>query len=181
MKLKNTLRLCGLLCCMILFSVPVLAGDRTFTDAEGRSLVLRESPWPDFLLYAGERVPFTVAVPTLFSRVVVIPDNGDGVILSDKRGKARFRTSGGELLELLTIRQLFESARESLNVNPAYERLGKNFFVLSWIADGNIHYRKLVLNGDAWCDMEMNYPLERKKEFDPLVTYSAKSLQLRAD
>ena len=56
----------------------------------------------------------------------------------------------------------FESAREGLEVKPAYENLGKDFFVLPWIADGNIHYRKLVLSVDAWFDMEMSYTSERK-------------------
>ena len=66
--------------------------------------------------------------------------------------------------------------RKEVGGKPAYEKLGKYYFVLSWIKDGNIHYRKLILDGRAWADMEMSYPSERKKEFDPLVTHSAQSL-----
>ena len=160
------------------FALPALAAaDRTITDAEGKSAVLRESTRPGFFRYIGERFPFAVDVPALFTRAVAIPDNGDGIILCDTEDKARFRASGGRLVDTLTIREFFESARKNLGIKPAYEKLGKNFFVLSWVEDGNIRYRKLILNGDEWSDMEMSYPLERKKEFDPLVTHSAQSLK----
>ena len=170
----------GILCFMLaaFFALPALAAaDRTITDAEGKSVVLRESTRPGFFQYTGERSPFAVDVPALFTQAVVIPDNGDGIILRDIEDKARFRASGGRLVDTLTIREFFESERKNLGVKPAYEKLGKNFFVLSWVADGNIHYRKLILNEDAWADMEMSYPPERKKEFDPLVTHSAQSLK----
>ena len=171
---------CGIFCFVfaVFFALPAFAArDRTITDAEGKSVVLRESPQPGFFHYTCERSPFTVDVPALFTQAVVIPDNGDGIILSDAEDKARFRASGGRLVGKLTIREFFESERKSLGVKPAYEKLGKNFFVLSWLEDGKIHYRKLILNGDAWADMEMSYPFERKKEFDPLVTHSAQSLK----
>ena len=170
----------GILCLALaaFFALPALAvADRSITDAEGKSVVLRESPRPGFYRYIGERSPFAVDVPALFTQSVVIPDNGDGIILRDTEDKSRFRASGGRLVGKLTIREFFESERKNLGAEPAYEKLGKNFFVLSWVEDGNIHYRKLILNGDAWADMEMSYPLERKKEFDPLVTHSAQSLK----
>jgi len=169
----------GILCFVLtaFFVLPALAADRTITDAEGKSVVLRESPRPDFFHYANERFPFAVDVPALFTQAVVIPDNGDGIILRDTEDKVRFRASGGRLVDKLTIREFFESERKNLEVKPAYEKLGENFFVLSWLENGNIHYRKLILNGDAWFDMEMSYPPERKKEFDPLVTHSAQSLK----
>ena len=169
----------GILCFVLaaFFVLPALAAERTIIDAEGKTVVLRETPRPDFFHYVNERFPFAVEVPALFTNAVVIPDNGDGIILSDAEDKARFRASGGRLVDKVTIRAFFESERKSLAVKPAYEKLGKNFFVLSWIEDGNIHYRKLILNEDAWSDMEISYPPERKKEFDPLVTHSAQSLK----
>ena len=42
-------------------------------------------------------------------------------------------------------------------------------------------YKKIVPNGDVKCDMEMSDLPEREIEFNPLVTYSAKSLQYAAD
>ena len=175
--MKRALSICGLLCCLLAYAQPAMAADRTIIDAEGKSVVLRESPQPNFFHYVNERSPFAVDVPALFTKAVLIPDNGDGIILSDAEDKARFRASGGRLVGALTIREFFESERKNLGIKPAYEKLGKDFFVLSWVKDGNIHYRKLILNEDAWADMEMSYPPERKKEFDPLVTHSARSLK----
>jgi hypothetical protein len=118
-----------------------------------------------------------VDVPALFTRAFVVPDNGDGIILADAAGEARFRASGGNRIDKETLRQTFDAARKDLEAKPAYEHLGKTFFVLSWERDGEIHYRKFVLGSGVWCDMEMTYPAGRKKEFDSLVARSADSLK----
>ena len=179
-----------LLCCLLACAQPVLAADRTLTDAEGKSAVLRESSRPGFFQYIDGCFPFAVDVPALFSEAVELPDkcedgaasgSGNSIILRDTEDKARFRASGGRLAGKLTIRAFFESERKDLGVKPAYEKLGKDFFVLSWVEGGKIHYRKLILTGDTWSDVEMSYPPERKKEFDPLVTHSAQSLQYRIE
>ena len=185
--MKRVLFICGLLCCLVTYPLLAVAADRTITDAEGKSVVLRESRQPGFFHYIDGCFPFAVDVPALFTKAVELPDNcedgtvaggsGSSIILSDAENEAEFRSSGGRLAGQLTIREFFASERKDLGVKPAYEKLGKDFFVLSWIKDGKIHYRKLNLNVDTWFDMEMSYPDKRKKEFDPLVMHSAKSLK----
>ena len=188
--MKRLLSLCTLLCSLLACVQPAMAADRTLTDAEGKSVVLRESSRPGFFHYADGCFPFAVDVPALFTTAVELPDkcedgavggSGSSILLRDTEDKARFRASGGRLAGKLTLRAFFESERKDLGVKPAYEKLGKDFFVLSWLEGGKIHYRKLILTGDAWSDMEMSYPPERKKEFDALVTHSAQSLTYRIE
>lgn len=159
-----------------IYASAALAADRTLTDDQGRSVVLRESPTPDFFHYTNDRFGFTVDVPALFEKAFVVPDNGDGIILSDAGDQARFRASGGNRIDKKTIRQLFEAERKELGESAAYAHQGKNFFVLSWTQDDAIHYRKFILGPSAWCDMELTYPAARKGEFDPIVGRSAKTL-----
>ncbi len=171
-------RACGLLCCLAVCASPAEAADRTLRDDQGRSVVLRQSPKPDFFHYTNERFAFTVEVPALFGKAFVIPDNGDGIILGDAADQARFRASGGNRINKKTLKQLFEDARKDLEIKPAYAHLGKDFFVLSWERDGEIHYRKFILGATVYCDVELTYPAARKQEFDPLVARSAGTLKL---
>ena len=172
----KTLRFAGgILLWAIICASAAVAADRTLTDDQGRSVVLRESPTPDFFHYTNERFAFTVDVSALFEKAFVVPDNGDGVILSDAGDQARFRASGGNRLDKKTIRQLFEAERKELGSAVAYAHQEKNVYVLSWTQDNEIHYRKFILGPSTWCDMELTYPSARKEEFDPIVTRSAKT------
>ena len=173
--MKRILRICGLLCCLLAFFQPALAADRTLTDGDGNSLVLRQSSRQGFFQYSSEATPFTFDVPALFSKAVTI--DGNSFELSDATGDCLFSASSFRTAGPLTIDQFFKAKRDDLGVKPTYEKLDKKFFVLSWIKDGNIHYLKAFLNVDAACVMELTYPAERKKELDPLVTHSANSLK----
>ncbi len=161
-----------------LLSRPALAGaeERTLADGEGRSVVLQSSDTPGFFYYINSRFGFAVEVSGLFSKAIVVPDNDDGVILADEAEEARFRSSGGNRMDKRSIKQLFEEARKELGGAVAYSNLGKNSYVLSWTEDADIHYRKFLLGSSVWCDMELTYPAARKKEFDAIVTHSAKTI-----
>lgn len=178
--MKQLLCLCCLLCGLIAHAWTAGAADRQLRDGQGRSVVLRQSPDPGFFHYTNERFSFTVDVPALFSKALVVPDNGDGVILTDEAGEARFRASGGNRIDKRTLRRMFDAERRDLNdlgIQPAYEHVGKSFFVLSWVQDNEIHYRKFVFGNSVWFDMEMTYPAGRKREFDVLVGRGAASLK----
>ena len=173
----KTLRFAGgILLWAIICASAAVAADRTLTDDQGRSVVLRESPTPDFFHYTNERFAFTVDVSALFEKAFVVPDNGDGVILSDAGDQARFRASGGNIIDKKNLKRRFEEARKELGSAVAYAHLGKDSYVLSWTEGSDIHYRKVLLGSSIWCDMELTYPATRKKEFDPIVVHSAKSL-----
>lgn len=173
--MKRIFCLCGLLCCLLVFSPSALAADRTLTDGDGNSLVLQQSPQQDFFRYSSEESPFTFDIPALFTKAVTV--DGNSFELSDATGACLFGASSFRPVGPLTIEQYFKAARDDLDVKPAYEKQGKKFFVLSWLKDGNIHYQKVFLEGDSACAVEFTYPSERKKEFDPLVAHCADSLK----
>ena len=154
------------------------AADRTVEDARGNSIVLQATESPDFFHYANERFGFAVDVPAMYTLALVIPDNGDGIILTDANKETQFRASGGNIIEKRSLKQRYDADRKTLGKNLAYSHLGKNFYILSWVEDSMIHYRKYILAPSVYCDMEFTYPAARKKEFDVPVTHSARSLSL---
>ena len=80
----------GILLWVVVCASSALAADRTLADDQGRTVTLRESPTPDFFHYTNERFAFTVDVSALFEKAFVVPDNGDGVILSDAGARPVF-------------------------------------------------------------------------------------------
>jgi hypothetical protein len=167
------------LVCWVLGAPSAFAENRELVDADGHKITLKESSQPGFFWYDSEASPFAVEIPDRFTKLVSLEtDNrGETFVLSDDEGAERFKMIGTRLVAKLTIAQYYKSSLEELKVKPAYKRLGKDFFVLSWIQDGLIYYQKSVINVDCLGEIEISYPAERKKEFDPLVTQAAKSLK----
>ena len=167
-----------LICCAMC-ALPAFAADRTLVDADGNEMAFKESSRPDFFRYDSDASPFVVDIPACFTKLVSVEtsNRSEEVILSDAQGAAQFRMMSVRLQGDLAIAQYHKTNREELKVKPAYEKLGKDFCVLSWLEDGVIHYQKSVITGDCLGEMEISYPAERKKEFDPLVAHSAKSLK----
>lgn len=161
--------------CVTLWTERGLAADRTLTDERGASVTLPQVD-KGFYRYLNARFAFGVDVPALFTKAVVIPDNNDGIILEDDSGGARFRASGGNVIDGKSLKQRFEADKKDLGKAVAYAHLDKNFYTLSWTAGEDIHYRKVMLASATYCDVELAYPAARKKEFDALVGRAAKSL-----
>lgn len=163
-------------------TLPAFAAGRTLVGTDGNEMVFKESSQPGFFRYDSDASPFVVDIPACFTKLASVEttNRSEEVILSDDGGAARFRMMSSRLVGELTIAQYYnyKTSREELKVKPAYEKLEKDSFVLSWLQDGVIHYQKAIIIGDCLGEMEISYPAERKKEFDPLVTYSAKSLKL---
>ena len=177
--MKKVLRVFVLVCCAMC-ALPAFAADRKLVDTDGNEMAFKESSQPGFFRYDSDASPFVVDIPACFTKLASVEttNRSEEVVLSDDGDAARFRMMSAMLVAELTIAQYYKTSREELKIKPAYEKLGKDFFVLSWLRDGVIHYRKAVITGDGLGEMEISYPAGRKKEFDPLVTHSAKSLKL---
>ena len=178
--MRKFLYVFALVCC-VMCAPPTFAADRTLADADGNEMAFKESSQPGFFRYDNDASAFVADIPACFTTLArVETDNrGEEIVLSDAEGGAQFRMMSARLQAELTIARYYKAEREALKVKPAYEKLGKDFFVLSWLQDGVIHYQKAVIAGDCLGEMEISYPSERKKEFDPLVTHSASSLKFR--
>jgi hypothetical protein len=138
------------------------------TDSErGNVVVLTSAKTSGFLHYVNQRFGYVVDIPDTFTNVILLPDNGDGLILATQDGQAQFRASGGEYIEGTerTLRQSFDEAQGYLPVKAAFTLLEKDFWVLSWRESDVIHYRKFMLRNNVWCDFEMTYPFEQKQQY----------------
>ncbi|MES2627594.1 MAG: hypothetical protein V4616_01375 [Bacteroidota bacterium] len=107
-------------------------------------------------------------------------DNGDGRSFKDKNGNKVlivYRTVPmDETGETLTLDQQFEIDLRGMN-NPAgnegrtitYNRLGKNFYVISGFNQGKIFYQKTVLIKAGLAYAYMEYPEAEKEVYGPVA------------
>ena len=129
----------------------------------------------DFLTYYNERYGYFINIPhKVFTKVVVLPENGDGLILESKDGKARFRASGG-LAEFVDgdLGDSYNQAIEALGGTNTFTYIDINRDEGSWELtwwEGNVfHHRRFIMNEEIWCDCEISYEsVPREDVYDPL-------------
>ena len=111
------------------------------------------------LFYSNERFGYSVKIPKVFTKVVMLPDNGDGMILESKDGKSRFRVSGGFVMEKWTLKKTYDAACNSIGGtnNASCFYIGDDYWELCWWKDKILNRRKFLTNDEAWCDCEISY------------------------
>ena len=135
------------------------------------------------LFYGNDRFGYSVEVPyELFSEVVTLPDNADGIILASKDGKARFRVSGGNVMDEDTLRSAFEKAKQSVGKDFVFENLTEDSWRLCWWDGDRFFQRKFVVNEEVWAECEVSYPSSRdegsRSPWDDLAFQAVESLAL---
>ena len=64
--------------------------------------------------------------------------------------------------------------------NIAYNTIGKDFYVVSYIENNKIHYKKVIYNKDknSYAIFEASYLTKDKKIMDPIITEMVKSFKI---
>ena len=139
----------------------------------------------DLLFYSNERFGYGVMIPIkIFTEVVLLPDNEDGVILASKNGEYRFRASGGLVVFEDTLQTSMEAAKKYVeeNVDGAmiFEKTGDDWWELSWWNGPEEGRRKFVTNGEIWCECEITWPGQPHRapgEYDDLFEHLLETME----
>lgn len=129
--------------------------------------------------YTNERFGTVAEVPRhLFTLVEPPPVNGDGRGLKAEDG-ARLWIYGSYGPYVVT--DSFQKYKSWLLEHAELDRLtykaeGKSWIVLSGSKQGSIVYRKVVEGCGAAHEVQLEYPVQKKALYDPLVTRISKSL-----
>ena len=135
------------------------------------------------LFYGNNRFGYNVKVPEVFTKVILLPDNEDGMILESQDGKAVFRVSGGFVMDEGMLRNTYDSALESIGGedNATYFDIGEDSWELFWWKGDTFHSRRFLMKGEeAWSDCSISYETSRNEEtydpFDEIVHRAIQSL-----
>ncbi len=129
--------------------------------------------------YTNERFGSVAEVPRhLFTLVEPPPENGDG---------RQFKAEGGARLWIYgsygpyVVTDSFQAYKIWLLEHTELDRLtymaeGKGWLVLSGVKQGNVVYRKVIEGCGAAHEVKIEYPVQRKALYDPLVNRLSRSL-----
>ncbi|GAB1409554.1 hypothetical protein MASR1M90_07080 [Desulfovibrionales bacterium] len=125
-----------------------------------------------FLLYANEKFGYTCWIPTEFTQVVLVPDNQDGLILASPDGQSQLRTTGG-YVDFLEggFKGSFEKVKNTLTKKQLkyadfVQDEWKTFWELQWEDRGKFFWRKMVLNKETYCDLEISFPVSQQDQYE---------------
>ena len=135
------------------------------------------------LFYSNPTFGYCVNIPDVFTKVVLIPDNGDGIALTTKDGKAAFRVSGGHVIDDDMLKESYDSALQSIGGKDeaVFFDIGNDSWELTWWKGDTFHSRKFLMRGEeAWCDCEISYKSIMSEEvydpFDEIASRAIKSI-----
>ena len=132
------------------------------------------------LFYSNARFGYAVKIPEIFTKVVTLPTNGDGMILESKDGKSRFRVSGGHVIEEGMLKKTYNAALKSIGGEnkASYFEIGEDYWELGWWKGKVFNQRKFLMDGGFWCDCEISHPSSNEEtSYDPLSEIINRALQ----
>ncbi|WP_428909761.1 hypothetical protein [Niallia sp. Krafla_26] len=130
-----------------------------------------------FKTYNNARFGFSVEYPTSFT-MGEPPTNDDG--RSFTNGEFTMVAYGSHINTVEdneTIEDYYHRALASSPSPIAYQRLGDNWYIVSYIDGFNIHYEKAMINNDVIYTLQMKYPTGQKDKYDKIVTRISNSFK----
>jgi len=135
------------------------------------------------LFYHNDHFGYSVMVPEIFTEVVLLPENEDGIILASSDGECRFRASGGFVIFEDQLQTSMEAAKKHVeeNVDGAmiFEKSGDDWWELSWWNGPEKGIRKFTTNGEIWSECEITWPGQLHNapgEYDKLFERSLETM-----
>ncbi|MDL2313528.1 hypothetical protein LJC36_00940 [Desulfovibrio sp. OttesenSCG-928-C14] len=127
-----------------------------------------------FYLYKNERYGYYAWIPSQTTRVVTLPDNGDGLRLVSKDGTASFRASGG-LVEFVdgglkgAFDETFKAHQKTINNALFVQNELRAFWAISWKEKDTQHHLKFSVKGANWSDCEFSYPASMQGKYGQMT------------
>lgn len=138
----------------------------------------------DFQNYTNDRFGFQLEYPSDFSEGAP-PENNDGMEAHD--GNASFvvygshMTTGGEAVSALeSINSIYQEDMQTIEAsNPvSYHKAEDNWYVISYVEDGNIVYKKSLLGDDFIVDLLIEYPENEQESYESVVNRMIESFDV---
>jgi hypothetical protein len=129
--------------------------------------------------YRNSRFGTVAQIPAFAFEPAIAINGGDGQTFTARDRQSEIAVYG-TLLDSQPFGEYRDWYRSELS-GISYEAGGRNWFVLSGIAEGRIYYVKVLRSQGCGVDIAhhvvLRYPVASKREFDPLVERLAGSLR----
>ena len=135
------------------------------------------TPQNNYKTYTNARFKYSIGYPA----DLLIPqgeaENGDGQIFKEKdRSSVEMRVYGGYNVSNETLRSRYTEQIRKWN-NVTYKVIRRDWFVVSAMVNGKIHYQKTILRGDVFKTFEIVYDAVRGSTYNDVTDRIAKSFK----
>jgi hypothetical protein len=125
--------------------------------------------------YMNGRFGFAIDFPQSFLEAHN-PDNGDGVELISEDQKAMLRVAGGNNPGF-TLAEYYAAAIQDLHCDVSYQKLGLNWFVISWMCPKEVGYTKMFVGRGSENSFTLTYPVAEKGRYENVVIRMGQSFK----
>lgn len=94
--------------------------------------------------------------------------NGDGITLTNENGDVKLIVFGSNNIFDATAKSAYEDTLKEIK-NASYKKQSGNWYVISWVKDNKIIYKKEVVGDGSINTLIFEYPLTQKKLYDEFL------------
>lgn len=135
-------------------------------------------PQNNYKTYTNARFKYSISYPADLLTPQGEAENGDGQIFKEKDSSSvEMRVYGGYNALNETLRGRYEERTRKWSNGVTYKVLRKNWFVVSALVNGKIHYQKTILRGDTFKTFEIEYDAVRGSTYNDVTDRIAKSFK----
>lgn len=130
---------------------------------------------PTYKTYTNARFAYSISYPANLLKPQGEAANGDGQAFRAADGRAEMRVWGQNNVNNDSLRAVYDQAVSEWGAGVSYKVMKQDWFVVSALVDGKIHYRKTMLRHDVFKTFEIEYDESQKATYDPVTARIAKS------
>jgi hypothetical protein len=130
---------------------------------------------PTYKTYNNARFAYSISYPANLLKPQGEAENGDGQAFRSEDGHAVMRVWGGYNANNDSLRAVYDQAVNEWGAGVSYKVMKPDWFVVSALVNGKIHYRKTMLRKDVLKTFEIEYDESQKATYDSITARIAKS------
>jgi len=135
------------------------------------------TPQNNYKTYTNARFKYSIGYPADLLMPQGEAENGDGQIFKERdRSSVEMRVYGGYNVSNETLRSRYAELIRKWN-NVTYKVIRRDWFVVSAMVNGKIHYQKTILRGDVFKTFEIVYDAVRGSTYNDVTDRIARSFR----
>lgn len=148
------------------------------TAALAASQSVAAFPQNNYKTYTNARFKYSISYPADLLVPQGEAENGDGQVFKEKgRSSVEMRVYGGFNALNETLRTRYEKLLRDWGKGITYKVIRQDWFVVSAMVNGKIHYQKTILRGDVFKTFEIEYDAVRGSTYNDVTDRISKSFK----
>ncbi|MGN1412194.1 MAG: zinc ribbon domain-containing protein [Oscillospiraceae bacterium] len=128
----------------------------------------------NFTQYYNDSFNYSISYPDNFYSVY---SSSDGCTLTNNFADIKTYSYINDFGE--TVESSYQNAVANINADISYKLVKSNFYIISWIENGNVLYRKVYITDDRCVCLEFEYSVDYKPIYDSMIETIVPTFKVR--